>query len=119
MKVSVKVPGVDSFGGVAFALFALAAIAPATAIAQNAEVTFTKDVAPILQNSCQTCHREGAIAPMSLMTFEDTRPWARAIKDRFGPTTIPIPPTDNASRKCWTTVMRKACWSNREKGTHL
>jgi hypothetical protein len=48
------------------------------------EVTFTKDIAPILQRSCQTCHRPNSIAPMSLMTYEDTRPWARAIKYRTG-----------------------------------
>ena len=41
-------------------------------------VTFTKDVAPILQRSCQVCHRDGSIAPMSLLTYEDARPWARA-----------------------------------------
>ena len=45
-------------------------------------VTFTKDVAPIFQRSCQICHRPDSIAPMSLMTFEDARPWARAIRDR-------------------------------------
>ena len=45
-------------------------------------ITFTKDVAPILQRSCQTCHRPGSIAPMSLVTYEDVRPWARAIKDK-------------------------------------
>src|SRR5262245_57966018 len=44
--------------------------------------TFTKDVAPILQRSCQHCHRPGAIAPMSLLTYEDARPWARSIKAR-------------------------------------
>jgi hypothetical protein len=38
--------------------------------------TFTKDVAPILQRSCQNCHRPGSIAPMSLLTYEDARPWA-------------------------------------------
>src|SRR5262245_55765317 len=42
--------------------------------------TFTKDVAPILQRSCQRCHRPGSIAPMSLLTYEDARPWARSIK---------------------------------------
>lgn len=42
--------------------------------------TFTKDVAPILQKSCQSCHRPGSVAPMSLLTFEETRPWARSIK---------------------------------------
>ncbi len=48
----------------------------------TAAVTFTKDVAPILQDKCQACHRPGYIAPMSLMTFAETRPWARAIKAR-------------------------------------
>jgi hypothetical protein len=46
----------------------------------GADVTFHRDVLPILQRSCQICHRPGAIAPMSLMTFEETRPWARSIK---------------------------------------
>lgn len=57
----------------------LSAQAPA---ARPGEVTFTKDVAPILQRSCQTCHRPESIAPMSLLTYEDARPWARAIKRR-------------------------------------
>src|SRR5208282_2564212 len=38
--------------------------------------TFYKDVLPILQDHCQACHREGEIAPMSFMTYEQTRPWA-------------------------------------------
>ena len=46
----------------------------------SAVVTFTKDVLPILQNNCQTCHRPGEIAPMSFLTYKDTRPWAKAIK---------------------------------------
>src|SRR5215831_12502939 len=45
--------------------------------------TFTRDVAPILQKSCQNCHRPGSIAPMSLLTYEDARPWARSIKTRI------------------------------------
>src|SRR5438552_2592712 len=45
-------------------------------------VTFTKDVAPILQRNCQNCHRPGAIAPMSLLTYEDARPWARSIRQK-------------------------------------
>jgi hypothetical protein len=44
--------------------------------------TFTKDVAPILQEKCQNCHREGQMAPMSLVSYEQTRPWAKAIKAR-------------------------------------
>jgi hypothetical protein len=50
--------------------------------ANQASPTFTKDVAPILQRSCQTCHRAGAVAPMSLLTYEDVRPWARSIKTK-------------------------------------
>jgi hypothetical protein len=46
--------------------------------------TFTKDVAPILQRSCENCHRADGVAPMSLSTYEDVRPWARAIKQRTG-----------------------------------
>src|ERR1700722_19201499 len=45
-------------------------------------VTFTKDIVPILQEKCQNCHRLGQIAPMSLVSFEETRPWAKAIKER-------------------------------------
>jgi hypothetical protein len=42
--------------------------------------TFNKDVLPILQKNCQTCHRPGEVAPMSLLTYTDARPWAKAIK---------------------------------------
>jgi len=49
-----------------------------------ADVTFTRDVAPILQRSCENCHRPDGVAPMSLVTYEDARPWARAIKQRTG-----------------------------------
>jgi hypothetical protein len=44
--------------------------------------TFTKDIVPILQARCQDCHRPNAMAPMSLLTYEDARPWARSIKER-------------------------------------
>src|SRR5436190_2062581 len=46
------------------------------------DVTFTKDVAPILQRSCQECHHADGVAPMALVTYEDVRPWAKAIKTR-------------------------------------
>ncbi len=69
------------------ALFVMTGITvlPNSAAAQaNSEhpVTFTKDVAPILQRSCQNCHRPNSVAPMSLLTYEEVRPWARAIKDK-------------------------------------
>ena len=50
--------------------------------ASSADVTFTKDIAPILQRHCQSCHRPDSLAPMSLLTYEDARPYARAIKTR-------------------------------------
>jgi mono/diheme cytochrome c family protein len=49
-----------------------------------AEVTFTKHIAPILQRSCQQCHRPDGVAPMPLTTYEEVRPWARSIKNRTG-----------------------------------
>jgi mono/diheme cytochrome c family protein len=47
---------------------------------QTTLVTFNKDVLPILENNCQSCHRPGGIGPMSLLTYESARPWAKAIK---------------------------------------
>jgi len=74
--------------------FALAVVFFATPLAAqqrqgDAGVTFTKDVAPILQRSCVTCHRTGQIAPMSLRTYEEARPWARAIKTRVAARSMP------------------------------
>ena len=65
---------------------ALIAFAPSRPVAGQAQSvpTFSKDVAPILQRSCQTCHRPNSVAPMSLLTYEEVRPWARAIKQRTG-----------------------------------
>src|SRR5262245_18069669 len=62
--------------------FQIVSLLCAFATASYGQVTFTKDVAPILQRSCQVCHRPGAIAPMSLLTYDDVRPWARAIKEK-------------------------------------
>ena len=45
-------------------------------------VTFNKDVAPILYQHCVTCHRPGEVAPMSLLTYKDARPWARSIREK-------------------------------------
>jgi hypothetical protein len=69
------------------ALTLVAAALVATGITIGADdagspVTFTKDVLPILQKNCQSCHRPGQIAPMSLLTYDDARPWSRAIKTR-------------------------------------
>ena len=58
---------------------------PIQAVAQEAaakQITFTKDIVPILQRSCQVCHRQGEMAPMSLVTYQEVRPWARSIKSK-------------------------------------
>jgi mono/diheme cytochrome c family protein len=47
-----------------------------------ATVTFTKDVAPILYKHCAECHRAGEIAPMSLLSYQEVRPWAKSIRER-------------------------------------
>src|SRR6266704_1265363 len=46
----------------------------------SSSVTFYKDVLPVLQKQCQTCHRAGEVAPMPFVTYKETRPWAKAIK---------------------------------------
>jgi hypothetical protein len=57
--------------------------------AAPARVTFSKDVAPILQAKCQQCHQPNSIAPMSLMTYSDARPWARSIRERVASRQMP------------------------------
>jgi hypothetical protein len=74
-------------------LIGLAMATPLTTSAVSAAVpaapTFNKDVLPILQKNCQECHRPGAIAPMSFITFKDTRPYARAIAKAVVGRTMP------------------------------
>src|SRR5580693_7346928 len=61
----------------------------AQATNSSSSPTFTKDIAPILQAKCQDCHRPGQTAPMSLLTYQDARPWARDIKKRVVTRTMP------------------------------
>jgi hypothetical protein len=65
----------------------------AAAIASGAEApatpTFTRDVAPIFQDKCEACHRPDSIAPMSLRTYAEARPWARAIRARVADHQMP------------------------------
>src|SRR5437764_14259186 len=60
--------------------FGFAAALSAVAATGSSSATFTKDVLPILQSKCQECHRSGEIGPMSLLTYDEVRPWAKAIK---------------------------------------
>ena len=64
-------------------LVAMMAVTPWSAHAAAADSpTYAKDIAPIFREKCEACHRPGYIAPMSLQTYEEVRPWARSIKNR-------------------------------------
>ncbi|BDC52471.1 hypothetical protein F183_A47860 [Bryobacterales bacterium F-183] len=67
-------------------LFVLSATAT---LAHAADVTFYKDVLPVLQKNCQECHRPGEAAPMPLMTYAEARPWAKALKQAVLRGTMP------------------------------
>ena len=67
MKLTLSVASMLLFAGTAFAADT---------------VTFHKDVEPILQRNCQSCHRPGQAAPMSLLTYQSARPWAKAMKQK-------------------------------------
>ena len=63
-----------------FRIFLLSCLTGLAAWAAPVNPTFHKDVLPILQRNCQSCHRTGEVAPMSLLTYNEARPWAKAIK---------------------------------------
>jgi hypothetical protein len=67
--------------------FVIFAAEPGTAPVR--QITFSKDVAPIFQKSCDSCHHPGTVAPMSLMTYKDVRPWARSIRERVARRDMP------------------------------
>src|SRR5437660_157235 len=78
------------FGAFAAAALVGVALMPhATAGQGVAAPTFTRDIAPIFYKSCTVCHHPGELAPMSLMTYSDARPWARAIRDQVSRGTMP------------------------------
>jgi hypothetical protein len=62
---------------------------PASSQGSASTPVFTKDVAPILQDKCQACHRSGYMAPMPLTTYEEARPWAKSIKARVAARQMP------------------------------
>jgi len=88
---------------VTFSLATLMAFVSARRASGAAEtVTFTKDVAPIFQKHCMSCHRQGEIAPMSLMSYKEVRPWAKAIREKVA--TREMPP--------WHADPRYGKWHN-------
>ena len=75
--------GAVAFGGL------LAQPQVAAAAEPVANPTFTKDIAPIFQAKCEACHRADSIAPMSLVTYAETRPWTASIKARVSARQMP------------------------------
>src|SRR4051812_43221492 len=65
--------------GIAGVLILASTVSPAAA---PMAPTFSKDIAPIVFDKCAECHRPTGMAPMSLLTYEDARPWARAVKQK-------------------------------------
>src|SRR5713101_954654 len=76
-------------GAAALGAILVCAGAAAAADSLPGPVTFSKDVAPIFQAKCQECHQPNSIAPMSLISFEEVRPWARSMKDRVATRQMP------------------------------
>jgi len=56
-------------------------LAGCTVASSAEEITFYKQVLPVLQERCQSCHRSGEAAPMAFLTYKHTRPWAAAIRE--------------------------------------
>jgi len=80
MKHNLRLAVCVTLGGMGIAADAAAGSAPAT---------FYKDALPILEKNCQNCHRAGQIGPMSLLTYEEARPWAKAIKSEVANRKMP------------------------------
>src|ERR1044071_1528551 len=62
--------------------FVVAGSSRASGVTGGATLSFNKDVAPIFYKNCIGCHRAGEIAPMSLVTYKEARPWAKAIREK-------------------------------------
>jgi hypothetical protein len=76
-------------GAISLGICSLMLVAVSASGPSKTTVTFTKDVAPILYRRCIECHRTGEIAPMSLMSYQETRPWAKSIKQRVVERSMP------------------------------
>src|SRR5262245_13814142 len=95
LRVVVFVAALGLWGAGAFVVTGDAAAPPQSASGRagasaSANPTFSRDVAPIFYDKCVGCHRPGEVAPMSLITYKDVRPWASAIREKV--TTRVMPP---------------------------
>src|SRR6266542_6529998 len=73
--------------------------------AEAAAPTFSKDIAPILVKNCISCHRPGEIAPMSLMSYKEVRPWAKSVREKVARREMPPWHADPAHGE-WTNDRR-------------
>ncbi len=87
MRLSTFERGARECGLAAAVLLVFAGLAQAQQ--KGPAPTFTKDVAPIFQEKCEACHRPDSIAPMSLRTYEEARPWAKSIRTRVAARQMP------------------------------
>lgn len=76
-------------GLLALSVFAAVFFGFAAGKSDSAAVTFTKDIAPIIYKNCAECHRPGEIAPMSLMTYQEARPWAKSMREQVAQGSMP------------------------------
>ncbi len=88
MRLATLRPAVVGLGALAFGI-ALVLPGVARAAEPASSPTFAKDIAPIFQDKCEACHRPDSIAPMSLKTYAEVRPWARSIKQRVSTRKMP------------------------------
>src|SRR5215204_4602774 len=89
-RTTVAAAALSVMAGVASAQLAAQAASPAqTTTASASAPTFSRDVAPIFFKNCTNCHRPGEVAPMSLLTFKDARPWAKAIATQVSKGAMP------------------------------
>jgi hypothetical protein len=72
----------DMVRRIVHSMLALCGVAILSIAAEPGKVTFSKDVAPIFQAKCEECHHPGTAAPMSLVTYQEIRPWAKSIRER-------------------------------------
>ncbi len=89
-------------GIVIIALCAVVMLAAGANETGASSATFTRDIAPILYNHCAECHRPGEIAPMSLMNYQEVRPWAKSIRERVVERSMPP----------WSADPRYGHWAN-------
>src|SRR6266550_2293516 len=63
--------------------------ATSSGVASDKTVTFSREVAPIINKNCASCHRPGEVAPMSLLSFKEARPWAKSIREKVAQRQMP------------------------------